>query len=68
MPCVYLRLQICVVDPVQSLKLAVSPHFEINISVPGNMITPCEGNMSAVLHRGIIFDYCKRILIESLLS
>jgi hypothetical protein len=31
---------------VQSLKLAVLPHFEMNISVPGNMITPCEGNMS----------------------
>jgi hypothetical protein len=33
---------------VQSIKLAVSPHFEINISVPGNMITPCKGNMSTV--------------------
>jgi hypothetical protein len=33
---------------VQSLKLAVSPHFEKNNSIPGNMITPCEGNMNTV--------------------
>jgi hypothetical protein len=43
---------------VQSLKLAVLPHFEINISVPGDMITLCEGNMGTVQHKSIIFDDC----------
>jgi hypothetical protein len=33
---------------VKSIKLAVSPHFERNIGLPGNMITPCEGNMNTV--------------------
>jgi hypothetical protein len=33
---------------VKSIKVAESPHFEMNISVAGNMITPCEGNMNTV--------------------
>jgi hypothetical protein len=52
---------------VRSLKLAVSPHFEMNISVPGNMITPYEGNMSTVYHKDIIFDDCNKSF-ESLLT
>jgi hypothetical protein len=35
---------------VQPLKLAVSPHFEMNTSIPGNMTT--------VKHMGIISDDC----------
>jgi hypothetical protein len=45
---------------LQSLKLAVSPHFEMHINVPGNMITQCEGNVSTVWHRDIIFDDCNK--------
>jgi hypothetical protein len=32
---------------VHSVKLAVSPHFEVNISLTGDMGTPCEGSVSA---------------------
>jgi hypothetical protein len=45
---------------VQTLKLEVLPHFQMNISVPGNTITPCEGNMSTVYHKGIIIDDCNK--------
>jgi hypothetical protein len=37
---------------VQSLKLAVSLHSGINVSVTGNMIATCRGNMSTASHRG----------------
>jgi hypothetical protein len=30
----------------------VSPHTETNTSTESNLITPCEGNMSTVQHRG----------------
>jgi hypothetical protein len=53
--CIPLTTNTCLIQ-VQPLKLAVSPHFEINISVPGNMIAPCEGNMSTEKHRDIVFD------------
>jgi hypothetical protein len=42
----------------QSLKLAISPDFKMNISVPGNMVTLCEGSMICVWHRRVIFGNC----------
>jgi hypothetical protein len=40
----------------QSIKPAVSAHFEMNTSVLWNMTTPYKDNMIIVWHSGIIFD------------
>lgn len=52
----------------QSLKLAISPDFKMNISVPGNMVTLCEGSWSVFGTDVLSLATVLRVLAESLLG
>lgn len=41
-------------------QAAVSTHFEVNISIQSNEITPCEGNMNTARYGSTMFDDCNK--------
>jgi hypothetical protein len=45
-------------NEVQTIIVVVSPQFGMNISILGDVINPCEGNVRTVSRRGSTFDGC----------